>query len=139
MVDVEQQKVGLVTPRDLGEDVAMGNWCQNISVECAGGEVPELLKSESVRQSAELLGESSTPTHLPSPHPSMGDHPPPPLSLEERSPEEVDCRVAQGSIVCSVLPPKGTSVTKHWCTNHPAADCFVVSHQALVHLTASAA
>jgi hypothetical protein len=45
MVGAEQKNVNSLNPRDLGEDVAMENWCQNISVECAGGEFPESMKS----------------------------------------------------------------------------------------------
>jgi hypothetical protein len=93
----------MVMPREMGEDEAMENWCNNISLKCTADsvlnkeEVSEMSKTESIRQAEELLGESPLhpPPNLPSPHPSsMGEpsHQPP-----KASSEEVDCRVSQGS------------------------------------------
>eukprot|EP00956_Cyclotella_meneghiniana_P016172 scaffold25412_cov37-Cyclotella_meneghiniana.AAC.3 len=125
----------MVTPRELSEEAAVDNWCQNISMDCIISPEENRGKSDSTD---ELLGESNNSQHLPPPTSSSSslEEPthlpmPPKPSLPLESPpegvdcciahvdasEEVDCRVSEGQD-CSVSP-EGTSLPP-------------VSHQAVV-------
>jgi hypothetical protein len=55
----------LVTPRELSEDKAVKNWCQNINVNCTGEDTSND-KTRGSKQAEDLLGESFS-SHLPSP------------------------------------------------------------------------
>ena len=116
----------MVTPRELDEEKAINNWCQNISLGCVAPLVENEAQvgSESSHPDT-LLGESNNTNNLPSPHsPSSSPEeppqlvlPPPPVFPLPSPPVEVDCRVSKGQDCVS--PPEGTSAPS-------------VSHQALV-------
>ena len=90
-----QEVPALITPRELDEVEAVGNWCDRISVKCTE-EAPISNKTKGIQQAEDLLGESSTPyvPSTPSSSPSREISPPPP---EEGATKVVDCCVAVGS------------------------------------------
>eukprot|EP00956_Cyclotella_meneghiniana_P025477 scaffold53298_cov92-Cyclotella_meneghiniana.AAC.2 len=112
----------MVTPRELSEEAAVNNWCQNISMDCIISPEENRGKSDSTD---ELLGESNNSLHLPPPTspssslegPTHLPMPPKPSFPLESPPEGVDCRVSEGQDC--LVSPEGTSPPP-------------VSHQALV-------
>jgi len=90
-----QEVTTTVTPRELDEGEAVGNWCERISNKCTE-ETSNSDKTKGIQQAEDLLGESSTPyvPSTPPPSPSREILPPHP---EEEATEVVDCCVAIGS------------------------------------------
>jgi hypothetical protein len=89
----------MVTPRELEEEEAVGNWCENITLKCTVEDESSSSKTKGIRQAEDILGESSTP-YVPSipPPSSVREHHPPPAT--KAAPEEIDCCVADGSHCC---------------------------------------
>ena len=114
---------------ELSEDKAVGNWCQNISLDCVVS--PENNKRGESNPTDELLGKSNTTENLPPPtssSSSMEEPTPLPLPPEPSfplpsPPEEVDCRVSEGQDC--LVSPEGTSPS-------------TVSHHVLVQLVTKA-
>eukprot|EP00956_Cyclotella_meneghiniana_P034347 scaffold103894_cov40-Cyclotella_meneghiniana.AAC.2 len=127
----------MVTPRELSEEAAVNNWCQNISLDCVISPEENRGKSNSTD---ELLGESHNSQHLPSsPSSSSSLEEPTPLALPpkptfplESPPERVDCCVPQADtsaeVDCRVSEGQYCSVASEG-TSPPS-----VSHQVLVQL-----
>jgi hypothetical protein len=85
----------LITPRELKEDEAVENWCENISIKCTD-EAPNSSKTKGIQQAEDLLGESSTsyvPSTPSSPHSEENLSPP---SFDEAT-EVDDCYVSISS------------------------------------------
>ena len=94
-VNEVQEAPALITPRELDEEEAVGNWCEKISIKCTE-EAPSSNEIKGIKQAEDLLGESSTPhvPSTPSSSSSRGISLPPPI---EGASKVDDCCVAVGS------------------------------------------
>ena len=114
-VDGDLRLPALVAPRELSEEEALGNWCENIDISCTAEDDTPNSRSRGIKQAEELLGESytsSSSSTLPSPHPSssMEQEPPPTTPFKEESLSKDDCRVPASSSCC-VTPATFIQVT----------------------------
>eukprot|EP00956_Cyclotella_meneghiniana_P031269 scaffold81715_cov29-Cyclotella_meneghiniana.AAC.2 len=128
----------MVTPRELSEEAAVNNWCQNISLDCVVS--PEDDTRGKSNSTDELLGKSNDSQHLPSSSsppsslegPTPLPLPPKPSFPLESPPEGVDCCISQVDtsveVDCRVSKGQDCSVSPEGTSMPP------VSHQALVQL-----
>ena len=67
-VDGDLRLPVLVTSRELSEQEALGNWCENIDISCTAEDDTPNRRTRGIKQAEELLGESTPSSILPSPH-----------------------------------------------------------------------
>ena len=89
----------MVTPRELEEEEAVGNWCENITLKCTEEDESSSSKTKGIQQAKDILGETSTP-YVPSIPPplSVREHHTPPATTSAH--KEIDCCVADSSHCC---------------------------------------
>lgn len=92
---VQEAAPVMVTPRELEEDEAVRNWCENISIKCTE-EVPSSSKTKGIQQAEDLLGKSST-SYVPSTPSSPPSEENPSPAPPDKATKVDDCYVSVGS------------------------------------------